>query len=491
MPEPVLPAGAALVPAVVLQIVVGIVDPGTEIVTEVIDYLFHMYDGMPLWALPVFLIALVLIIASFVSLIVLIARARRQRRLARRGPQTREDSSEAEFLWVYMVPALNEEVTITDSVSRLLEIEVTNKSILVINDGSDDATGDILANIDAPELTVLTRVAPNARQGKSEALNDAWRYLHRVVIGQGSFAGWDPQRVIVTIVDADGRLDRKAWRAAEIFDADDLCGGVQSQVRIYNRSTFLTWSQDLEFGVFGSVFQLGRMGWGTANMGGNGQFNRLAALDSVAVEDAHGQVGPWKAGRLTEDQDIGLRMIHAGWRGAQSGDIVIEQQGLSSLRALYRQRTRWAQGAWQVLDLLPESVGNRRLSFAARCDQLWYLLTPLIQAWVGLSVLLSVVFLAVGIVVPDGSIVILVLFYVFSATPGIAGVLFARPPQGLLSVLRNLLLAHAYLIYSWLIFPVVYRSLIRQLTGRNSWAKTKREAIEPASAEGVPGDGAA
>ncbi|UOQ55911.1 glycosyltransferase [Leucobacter allii] len=452
---------------------------------ELVDFLVHLYDGMPVWAIPVFWIALVCILSGVVSLAVLIVRAGMQRRRGRRSPRSREDSAEAEFLWVFMVPALNEEVTIADSVGRLLDVEVTHKTILVIDDGSDDATGEILAGIASPELTVLSRVLPEARQGKSEALNDAWRYLHREVLGSGRYAGWDPRRVIVAIVDADGRLDPAAWRAAEHFAASERCGGVQSQVRIYNRRGFLTWSQDLEFAVFGSVFQLGRMAWGTANMGGNGQFNRLAALDEVTVTDAAGRIGPWRAGRLTEDQDIGLRLIHAGWRGAQADDVTIEQQGLHSLRALYRQRTRWAQGSWQVLDLLGPSVGNRRLGVAARCDQLWYLLTPLVQAWVGLSVVLSVVFLAFEWVRPEWSILILVLFYVFSAAPGIAGVLFARRRRGIVPVLANLLLAHLYLIYSWLIYPVVYRALLRQLFGRTGWAKTKREALDPAPEEGA------
>lgn len=45
--------------------------------------------------------------------------------------------------------------------------------------------------------------------------------------------------------------------------------------------------------------------WGTAGLGGNGQFNRLSALDEIADHD-----GPWHD-RLTEDQDLGLRLIAA------------------------------------------------------------------------------------------------------------------------------------------------------------------------------------
>ncbi|SJN08943.1 N-acetyl-glucosamine transferase [Leucobacter sp. 7(1)] len=452
---------------------------------EILYFLVHLYDGMPVWSIPIYWIALVCILASFISLATLIIRAALVRRARREVDQrTRAESGEDKYLWVFMVPALNEEVTITDSVGRLLEVEVAHKRILVINDGSSDRTGEILASMSAPELTVLTRTPPNAKQGKSEALNDAWRYLHRQILGAGTYAGWDPTRVIVTIVDADGRLDRDAWKVTGHFE-DDRVGGVQSQVRIYNRHGFITWAQDLEFGVFGSVFQLGRVAWGTANMGGNGQFNRLAALDSVAVTDDAGRSGPWLAGRLTEDQDIGLRLIHEGWRGAQSSSVAINQQGLHSLRALYRQRTRWSQGAWQVLDRIWPSIRNRNLSFAARVDQLWYLLTPIVQAVVGISVVLSVVFLGFGLYRPQWSIFIIVLFYLFSAGPGIAGVFFTRRRRGIVPFLMNLLLAHLYLVYSWLIYPVVYRALLRQVFGRKSWAKTKREAIAPPAESGA------
>lgn len=452
---------------------------------EVLDFLVHIYDGLPLWALPIFIVAAALVIFSTVSLAILGIRAGSQLRKAARAESSGGDlADEGDYLWVFMVPALNEETVIADSVGRLSEVRVTHKRILVINDGSDDRTGEVLAGIREPDLTVLTRVAPNARQGKSEALNDAWRYLHRVVLGEGTYRGWDPQRVIVTIVDADGRLDPMAGRVARLF-ADERTGGVQSQVRIYNRGRPLTIAQDLEFGVFGTVFQLGRTGWGTANMGGNGQFNRLAALDEIAVEDSEGRDGPWRAGRLTEDQDIGLRLIHAGWRGAQSSKVIIEQQGLHSIRALYRQRTRWAQGGWQVLDLLGPTLRNPHVGAVAKCDELWYLLTPVVQAWVGLSVVLSIVFLATGISRPPITVFIVVLAYVFSALPGVIGVLLARRGHGLWGFVIGVVLAHLYLVYAWLIYPVVYRSLLRQLTGAKGWAKTKREAIAPAEQEGV------
>lgn len=456
-----------------------------------IDFVATLYSGLPLWAIPMFWIALVMIVLSFVFLVVLVAKAQRQFAGERKRSAAHQDpaETESEYLWVFMVPALNEAVTITDSVQRLNQVEVTHARILVINDGSDDRTGEILHNLSSTieRLTVLTRVHPNARQGKSEALNDAWRYLHNQVLQHGTYRGWDPHKVIVTIVDADGRLDPTAGKVARHF-ADDRVGGVQSQVRIYNRESILTVAQDIEFGVFGSVFQLGRTGWGTANMGGNGQFNRLSALDSVAVDDPSGRRGPWKSGRLTEDQDIGLRLIHNGWRGEQSTEVTINQQGLNSLRALMRQRTRWSQGTWQVFDLIGVSLRNKNISLRAKLDQFWYLLTPLVQAWLGLVLVLSIVFLAFRIVEPQWSWLFAIILYLFAAMPSVAGVLFTHRRRGFKGFVVNIGFAHVYLVYSWIIYPVVYRALFRQITGARSWAKTARERItaEPASQD-VPG----
>lgn len=456
-------------------------------IDRTIDGMARMFEGSPWWSLPIFVIALTLILVSVLSTLILGNRSRSEGRRERDDDREFPELSEADFLWVFVVPALNEEVTIADSVGRLAEVEVSNRVILVVNDGSDDATGEILAGLDPADLTVLTRVPPEAREGKSEALNAAWRYLHARVLAEGRWSGWPSDRVIFTIVDADGRLDPRAGRMSWHF-SDPEVGGVQSLVRIYNRKTPLTWAQDVEFGVFGNLLQRGRMSWGTANMGGNGQFNRLAALDSVAVPDAGGRPGPWRAGRLTEDQDIGLRLLHAGWRGEQARTITVSQQGLNSLRLLYRQRTRWAQGGWQVIDLAGAVLRDRSHGLMAKLSQLWYLATPIVQAWVGLSVVLSIVFLVTGQVRPHWTIIMAVLFYLFTAVPGIVGVLHARRGRRVRDVVVDLLIAHGYLIYSWLIYPVVYRALLRQLFGVRSWVKTKREALTEADDSAAPGE---
>ena len=155
------------------------------------------------------------------------------RRALGSAPDPDEDARDT-FLWVFLVPALDEDVTIADSVSRLLAVEARNKAILVIDDGSTDGTAAVLGEFDTPELEVLHRVAPEARQGKHAALNAAWRHLDRMLTS-GRWSGWPRDRVIVCVVDADGRLDPAAPRFAASHFTDDRVGGLQILVRIYNR----------------------------------------------------------------------------------------------------------------------------------------------------------------------------------------------------------------------------------------------------------------
>src|SRR5262245_15564092 len=129
------------------------------------------FSGLPAWAETLFYVAFVLIVVLWLWTLVLFLLSRRALGSA---PDPDEDPRD-EVLWVFLVPALNAEVTIADSVSRLLTVEARNKVILVIEDGSTDGTAAALDAFDTPELEVLHRVAPDARQGKHAALNMAWR----------------------------------------------------------------------------------------------------------------------------------------------------------------------------------------------------------------------------------------------------------------------------------------------------------------------------
>ncbi len=420
------------------------------------------FQGLALAWQALFLVCLVVILAMLAWSVLLFFRARR----AALAPPPVPPRGADEFTWVFLVPALNEEVTIHDSVQRLLSLGLRRMRVIAIDDASDDRTPEILAAIDHPNLTVLRRDPPDAQRGKAAALNDAYRMLHDL---------YDRERTIVAIVDADGRLHPEAPAYAAAHFADPAVGGVQSLVCIYNRQHLLTWLQDVEFSVYGYLFQAGRDDWGTAGMGGNGQFNRLAALDEIA--DAE---GPWRD-RLTEDQDLGLRLIGAGWESRQELRATVDQQGVASLRRLLNQRTRWSQGNLQAMDLTGQ-VRRAPFGLGARLETLLYLLMPVWQGIVGVGLVAALGLMVAG-VAPlwgGGPTWQLGFFYLLAYGGTILGCVAARASRGPLGWLQGLLIAQVYAPYTWFLWTVLLRSAVRQITERDDWAKTEREPLDRA-----------
>jgi 1,2-diacylglycerol 3-beta-glucosyltransferase len=416
------------------------------------------FEGLPTIWIVVFSVAFAVVLGTFVWTFALFVRGQRYH-----PPEAAETDG---FTWVFLVPALNEEVTIADSVARLDALEIERRHIVVIDDGSDDGTPDVLAGLDVRGLEILRRDPPHAREGKAAALNNAWREVDTVI-------GETPrEEVIVCVVDADGRLDGASPFFAAGQFADPRVGGVQSLVRIYNRDRLLTYLQDVEFSIYGHLYQAGRSGWGTAGMGGNGQFNRLAALDDVADHE-----GPWRD-RLTEDQDLGLRLLVAGWHGRQELRSIVSQQGLGDLRRLYRQRTRWSQGNLQAIGLLG-AIWRSNLPFIPRLEQTAYLLLPFMQGLIGLTLLAAIGLAAFGDVPfwGGGPWWQLAFFYLLGFGGTIMGCVARGRPEGAWGMFKGYVLAHLYAFYSWLLWPVLVRSALRQLTERRDWAKTEREPI--------------
>src|SRR6185436_7291099 len=233
---------------------------------------------------------------------------------------------------------------------------------------SDDATPDVLAGIDHPSLHVLRRNAPEARQGKGEALNAAFRYICDRTAAEGG----DPHRVAVGVIDGDGRGSANMLTEVAHLMRDKAIGAVQCRVRIHNRDRLLGAVQDLEFGSIVNAAQILRRSLGTVGLGGNGQFVRLSALAQLGPT-------PWST-CLVEDMELGLRLHMAGVGITFASHATVTQQGLVDLRRLVRQRTRWAQGNLQCVRYVPRLVASRRITNSALVEMLYYLLAPWFNA---------------------------------------------------------------------------------------------------------------
>jgi cellulose synthase/poly-beta-1,6-N-acetylglucosamine synthase-like glycosyltransferase len=372
-----------------------------------------------------------------------------------------------EFMFAFLVPALNEERVIGHTLDRLLALPVRHSMILVIDDGSDDATSRVVERCDDPRVRLLRRELPLARLGKGAALNAGLGQLVSEV------DGWPADKVIVGIMDADGRLDPRALDQVAGYFADGSVGAVQLAVRIYNRDTSaLARLQDMEFVTYTDVFQGARDTWGVAGLGGNGQFVRLSAHLDLAP-------APWTDG-LTEDLEQGLRLICAGWRTRYCRGVAVHQQGLESAQRLLRQRSRWFQGhlqAWRQIRGIIRHAPLRRVPHL-----LHFLMAPvLLLANAALLAALCVMLAGIAVSPAIRSVLVkpgtAVAWYwlTFALAMFLTGTVYARREAGL-KPRRIIVLGHAFAGYSLLWMVAGYWAMGRILCGRRGWLKTERLA---------------
>ena len=383
-------------------------------------------------------------------------------------------SPSGDYRLAVLIPCLDEEAVIGATVRAVREL-APDATVIVVDDASDDGTGDAAR---AAGAVVVRRELPEARLGKGAALNEGYRqFLERR-------GGGEDARTIVCVLDADGRLSENA--IAEVlarFDAPDV-GGVQLPVRIRNTRRFLPRMQDFEFWGMSAIAQMARIRTGSVSLGGNGQFTRLAALRSIGGE-------PWSHA-LTEDLDLGLELTLRGWRLDCAAAAWVSQQGVETVRALLRQRTRWYQGHMLCAGKASRLWDSPRVPRRRALETTIYLVTPafVMLPWsiaftLGLGYFVRLV--ATGSQLPFDGVGVHAVFYaafwylLTFLPPVVLGLLYARRTEGE-RVWAAIAKGHVQVFYAYVNMAAGWRALGRILLGRTGWAKTARVA-EPEPGE--------
>jgi len=350
--------------------------------------------------------------------------------------------------------------------------EGTVSRVLVIDDGSDDGTPDVLAALNNINLVVLRRELPHARLGKGEALNEAYQ----VIVNQARIEGVDPRLIAVGVIDGDGRGSSNMLNEIAHLMTNPRIGAVQCRVRIHNRDKILGAVQDLEFGSIVSASQVLRNATGSVGLGGNGQFARLSALISLGAT-------PWSK-CLVEDMELGLRLHLSGVGVRFSSHATVTQQGVVDIKRLVRQRTRWAQGNLQCVAYVPRVIASRSVPNRAMLEMVYYLLAPWFNALGAVFVTGLFVFAAYHLLPGENPSVyaaswielVLAVCLWTGATfaPGLIWAVVHRVQLRDERLARLLLAALVFPAFLFLGVIATVRAIGRQLTGRNAWAKTER-----------------
>ncbi|MGH9969386.1 MAG: glycosyltransferase [Pyrinomonadaceae bacterium] len=242
---------------------------------------------------------------------------------SRRRDRAHAGQDYAPFVSV-VVPAYNEEPVIRQTLYSLLASEYENFEIIVVDDGSQDRTSEIVReSFSTNEQVRLFRVA---NVGKAVALNFGLRQAS----GE-----------IIIALDADTLFAPQTIGALAHRFVDPKLGAVAGNAKVGNRLNILTRWQALEYIT-------------SQNM----DRRAFASLNCITV--VPGAVGAWrsdllkKAGgfpddTLAEDQDLTLSIRRLGYDIGYEEDAIAWTEAPDCLRALARQRFRWAYGTLQCM----------------------------------------------------------------------------------------------------------------------------------------------
>jgi cellulose synthase/poly-beta-1,6-N-acetylglucosamine synthase-like glycosyltransferase/peptidoglycan/xylan/chitin deacetylase (PgdA/CDA1 family) len=270
-----------------------------------------------------------------------------------------------------VIPAYNEELGIEAAVRSLAASDYPDLEIIVVDDGSTDATSARVAALNIPNVRLIRQ----QNGGKPSALNT------------GIAAA---RHDILVLVDGDTVFEPLAMRALVAPFADPEVGAVSGNTKVGNRRGLLGRWQHIEY-VIG--FNLDRRMFDVLRCmptvpGAIGAFRRetLAAVGGVSNET------------LAEDTDLTMATCRAGWRVIYAPEARAWTEAPATLGQLWRQRYRWCYGTlqamWKHRGAVLESgaagkLGRRGLPYLLAFQVLLPLLAPIIDV----AALYAIVFL--------------------------------------------------------------------------------------------------
>jgi len=217
-----------------------------------------------------------------------------------------------------LIPAYNEQDTIAGTIGSALAADYARgrKEIIVIDDGSKDATLRIARGYERKGVLVLHR----GNAGKAAALNYG---LTKV------------KTELVATLDSDSYIEKDALLKMVGYFKDPEVGAVTSVMKVWEPRNPLEKLQRLEYLLM--VFSRRLMSF----------------IDSVNVtpgplsmfrKKVFDEIGGYDEKSILEDQELAMRMQAHHYRIAASMDAIVHTVVPRSLGALAKQRVRWQRG---------------------------------------------------------------------------------------------------------------------------------------------------
>ena len=359
-----------------------------------------------------------------------------------------------------LVPARNEARVIARTLDHLcaLDYPTDRMEIIIVDDGSQDGTGDIVDQRAARDSRIrCLRVPPHlGGRGKSAALG---------------FAVEASQHDLIAIYDADNHPEPGSLRAlVATLVSDPTLAATVGKFRCINRKrNLLTRFINIEGLAFQWIMQAGR--WSLLGV------TSLPGTNFVIWRNVLQEVGGWDENALTEDAELTIRIYETGRCIRFVPRAVTWEQEPEKLRTWFRQRTRWARGHNYVL----AKHARRLFALRPRVIALELLYTLLLYYVVCAAIFFSdIMFVLAGFglvsihAIGPYSQIWLLAFLLFVLEVSIA----LSREEGEDSFFNLVLVVFIYFTYCQLWLAVVGRALVDDVVLRRKkvWAKTERFA---------------
>ena len=199
---------------------------------------------------------------------------------------------------------------------------------------------------------------------------------------------------------------------------------------------------------------------------GNGQLIKRSALVDVAG---------WNNKAITDDLDLSMRLLTNNWDIRFCPYACVYEEGVTTIKALLRQRRRWAEGSIRrYLDYIFPLNSPTRLSFVERFDTLAFTVFFVVPAIVLLEVISEVLHYFCGISTHATFLAALTgaIFIISQLNLFIAIRVYGKP-MPLTSSISHSLSVGGYLYLHWV--PCVFSALKQIIFGKrvSTWHPTE------------------
>jgi len=224
-----------------------------------------------------------------------------------------------------LIPARNEEKVIEDTLKHLFDLDYPHDKleVIVINDGSTDATRQILEKNTDKRLRVINIPQEESGRGKSRVLNMGLK----IAAGE-----------IIAIYDADNRPHQDSLKnlVGELEANPEFVAAIGKFRTINKDKSILTRFINIESLSFQWIIQAGRSFLFDIAI--------LPGTNFVIRKQPVIDIGGWDENALTEDAELSFRLYKAGWKIKFVPSAITREQEPESIKVWLRQRERWVRG---------------------------------------------------------------------------------------------------------------------------------------------------